>query len=182
MAKKLTRVIHFANLPLALITPKSRVNIRQFALRTVPSASKVEIRNVLQAVYGLQVHKVCTINMEGKLKYCKPMKHHYRRPDYKKAYVVLKEPVTLPGNLYPFAARTEEIRAIDDKLEAKHLARVEAGKAEAERAKERKGKPAKTERKIDASKSRGREPDAKAAAGANSRSQYPKFAVPKSVV
>lgn len=42
MAKKLGRIVHFPNIPLALVTPLSRVNIKQIALRTVPSASKVE--------------------------------------------------------------------------------------------------------------------------------------------
>jgi hypothetical protein len=41
MASK--RVIHFANLPLKMLLPKSLENIKEVAFKTVPSASKVTI-------------------------------------------------------------------------------------------------------------------------------------------
>jgi hypothetical protein len=41
---------------------------------------------------------------------------YYRRPDYKKAYVTLKEPVTLPTNLFPFnMAEEKNAPTSDDK-------------------------------------------------------------------
>ncbi|MCO5608738.1 hypothetical protein L7F22_062953 [Adiantum nelumboides] len=102
MARRLAqRVVHLMNVPLRLNLPSQRENITEFSLRTVPNATKIEIKRILQSVYGLKVSKVNTMNYDGKRK---------RRgggwmattPPYKKAYVVLREPVSLPGNLFPF--------------------------------------------------------------------------------
>ncbi|CAM6090836.1 unnamed protein product [Calypogeia fissa] len=65
-SKKLGRFIHFANLPLRLLLPKTLDNVKEVAFKTVPSASKIEIKRVLDSVYGLEVEKVHTLNMEGK--------------------------------------------------------------------------------------------------------------------
>ncbi|CAM6034464.1 unnamed protein product [Sphagnum compactum] len=114
--KQLGRIIHFANLPLKLLLPKSRENITEVAFKTVPSASKIEIKRVLESLYGLQVAKVNTLNMEGKKKRARGSVAYYRRPDYKKAYVTLKEPVTLPANLFPFnMAEEKNAPTSDDK-------------------------------------------------------------------
>jgi hypothetical protein len=43
--KQLGRIIHFANLPLKLVLPKSRENITEVAFKTIPSASKVNKQN-----------------------------------------------------------------------------------------------------------------------------------------
>ena len=47
-----------------------------------------ELRRFLEGVYGLEVEKVNTLNVEGRKKRGK--KGYYRRPDWKKAYVILK--------------------------------------------------------------------------------------------
>ncbi|KAL2651593.1 hypothetical protein R1flu_019721 [Riccia fluitans] len=104
VAKKFGRVIHFANIPLKLLMPNQRENIKEVAFKTVPSASKIEIKRVLEAVYGLEVEKVHTLNMEGKKKISRKTMKYHRRPDYKKAYVVLKNPVTLPADVFPLNA------------------------------------------------------------------------------
>lgn len=65
---------------------------------------QIEIRRVLESVYGLEVEKVNTLNMEGKKKLNRKTGKYYRRPDYKKAYVVLKNPVTLPADVFPLNA------------------------------------------------------------------------------
>eukprot|EP00250_Pteridium_aquilinum_P034651 c7884_g1_i1 orf=380-811(-) len=110
MARRLAqRVVHLVNLPLRLNLPSTRENITEFSLRTVPNATKIEIKRVLQSVYGLKVSKVNTLNYDGKRK---------RRaggwmattPAYKKAYVVLQEPISLPDNLFPFNFFEEEER------------------------------------------------------------------------
>lgn len=93
------RLIHFANVPLRLMPPKSRENIREVVFRTVPSMTKVELKRILESLYGLRVADVDTINYEGKKK--RSRYGMYRRADYKKAYVRLKEPVTLPEGLFP---------------------------------------------------------------------------------
>lgn len=69
---------------------------------------QIEIKRVLETMYGLQVLKVNTLNMEGKKKRTKGTILYHRRPDYKKAYVTLKEPVTLPANLFPYNAMQEK--------------------------------------------------------------------------
>ncbi|XP_024386517.1 uncharacterized protein [Physcomitrium patens] len=112
--KGVGRIVHFANLPLKLLLPNSRENITEVAFKTIPSASKIEIKRVLETLYGLQVAKVNTLNMEGKKKRAKGSLAFYRRPDYKKAYVTLKEPVSLPANLFPLNMVKEE-EAPEDK-------------------------------------------------------------------
>lgn len=51
---------------------------------------QLDIKALLSNVYGLQVEKVRTLNVEGKKKRTKYGYH--RKPDWKKAYVTLKEP------------------------------------------------------------------------------------------
>ncbi len=54
--------------------------------------------------------------MEGKKKRVRGSVAYYRRPDYKKAYVTLKEPVTLSANLFPFnMAEEKNAPTSDDK-------------------------------------------------------------------
>ncbi|KAI6698229.1 hypothetical protein NL676_018348 [Syzygium grande] len=62
------RVVHFANLPIKLLMPASFTNITKIALKTVPSATKIEIKRVLESLYGFDVGEVRTLNMEGKKK------------------------------------------------------------------------------------------------------------------
>lgn len=142
---------------------------------------QIEIRNVLQSVYGLAVHKVCTINMEGKLKYSGKMRSCYRRPDYKKAYVVLKEPVTLPDSLFPYSARSEETKSRENEREVKVQERI---KIREEKMKEKTSESKMSVHKGDVKKVSGRKAgEGKAQAkeaSVNNRSQYPKFAVPRS--
>lgn len=110
MANRLgRRVVHFANLPLKLVMPSSRENIKEVAFKTIPSASKIEIKRVLESLYGLEVEKVQTLNMQGKKKRRGGIV--FAKPDYKKAYVTLKHPVTLPPNLFPINLFEEEKEA-----------------------------------------------------------------------
>lgn len=62
--------------------------VKDLVFRTVPQATKGEIKAVLEGVYGLEVEKVTTINYLGKKK--RGRDGFYRRPDFKKAYVELK--------------------------------------------------------------------------------------------
>ncbi|KAJ6828818.1 uncharacterized protein M6B38_361395 [Iris pallida] len=94
------RVIHFANLPIKVLLPPPPFDcIREFALKTVPSASKIEIRRVLELLYGFQVEDVRTLNMEGKKR--KVAGYLAAKPDYKKAYVTLKSPLSVSPDLFP---------------------------------------------------------------------------------
>lgn len=64
--------------------------VKELVFKTVPQATKSEIKSTLEGVYGLEIESVKTINYLGKKKRSKDA--IYRRPDFKKAYVVLKDP------------------------------------------------------------------------------------------
>ncbi|GLT43956.1 hypothetical protein SLA2020_178770 [Shorea laevis] len=100
------RVVNFANLPIKLLMPTTFTNIKEIALKTIPSASKIEIKRVLESLYGFDVEKVRTLNMEGKKK--KAGGILYARPDYKKAYVSLRTPLSISENLFPIKVIQEE--------------------------------------------------------------------------
>ncbi|CAN1121748.1 50S ribosomal protein L23 [Linum perenne] len=100
------RVIHFANLPIKLLMPKTYNNIDEIALKTIPSASKIEIKRVLESLYGFDVDKVRTLNMEGKKK--KRGGLLFAKPDYKKAYVTLRTPLSLSPDLFPLKVVEQE--------------------------------------------------------------------------
>ncbi|KAL1190337.1 hypothetical protein V5N11_016720 [Cardamine amara subsp. amara] len=93
------RVVHFANLPIKLLMPAKLTNIHEFALKTIPSASKIEIKRVLESVYGFEVEKVNTLNMDGKKK--KRGGLLIAKADYKKAYVTLRNPLSISRDLFP---------------------------------------------------------------------------------
>lgn len=101
------RVIHFANLPIKLLMPSPPFDsIREIALKTIPSATKIEIRRVLESLYGFEVDEVRTLNMEGKKKKRGPFLA--AKPDYKKAYVTLRSPLSIDPNLFPIPNVQEE--------------------------------------------------------------------------
>lgn len=100
------RVVQFANLPIKLLMPNTFTNIQEIALKTIPSASKIEIKRVLESLYGFEVEKVRTLNMEGKKK--KGRGIVFAKPDYKKAYVTLKTPLSISPNLFPIRVIEEE--------------------------------------------------------------------------
>jgi large subunit ribosomal protein L23 len=101
------RVIHFANLPLKLMLPPAPLaSVQEFAVRTVPSASKVDIRRCLESVYGFSVAEVRTLNMEGKKIRRGPFLA--AKPDFKKAYVTLRAPLTVSRDLFPIGAILSE--------------------------------------------------------------------------
>jgi large subunit ribosomal protein L23 len=52
-------------------------------------ANKTEIKNALEAIFGVKVSKVNTINMRGKMK--RMGRFEGKRPDWKKAIVTLAD-------------------------------------------------------------------------------------------
>ncbi|MFS7949368.1 putative ribosomal protein L25/L23 [Helianthus anomalus] len=100
------RVVNFANIPIKLLMPASFSNITEIALKTIPSASKIEIKRVLESLYGFEVDEVRTLNMDGKKK--KRGGLLIARPDYKKAYVTLRNPLSISPDLYPIRVIEEE--------------------------------------------------------------------------
>ncbi|XP_077213372.1 ribosomal protein L23/L15e family protein [Tasmannia lanceolata] len=113
------RIIHFANLPIKLLMPSSFQNIREIALKTIPSASKIEIKRVLESLYGFEVDKVRTLNMEGKKK--KRGGILIAKPDYKKAYVTLRNPLSISPNLFPIPQIEEEKKNVAPKQSKKSV-------------------------------------------------------------
>lgn len=88
--------------------PTSFTNITEIALKTIPSASKIEIKRVLESLYGFEVDKVRTLNMEGKKK--KRGGLLIAKPDYKKAYVTLRNPLSISPDVYPIRIIEEDKR------------------------------------------------------------------------
>ncbi|XVF15186.1 hypothetical protein REPUB_Repub09cG0128800 [Reevesia pubescens] len=117
------RVVHFANLPIKLLMPNTFTNIKEIALKTIPSASKIEIKRVLESLYGFDVDKVRTLNMEGKKK--KRGGLLIARPDYKKAYVTLRTPLSISENLFPIKIIQEEKESINKNSKSQNV--VEEG-------------------------------------------------------
>ncbi|KAK5785316.1 uncharacterized protein LOC108470716 [Gossypium arboreum] len=117
------RVVHFANLPIKLLMPNTFTNITEIALKTIPSASKIEIKRVLESLYGFDVDKVRTLNMDGKKK--KRGGFLIARPDYKKAYVTLRTPLSISENLFPIQVIKEEKDSINKTSKSKSV--VEEG-------------------------------------------------------
>mmetsp|Transcript_2967 Transcript_2967/g.6168 ORF Transcript_2967/g.6168 Transcript_2967/m.6168 type:complete len:102 (+) Transcript_2967:100-405(+) len=92
--------IYFPKIPLILQSPASleaAQGAKELVFRTIPSVGKIELRKFLESVYQLDVAKVHTLNYEGKKKMDRKTGRFHRKPDWKKAYVVLNEPINL-GN------------------------------------------------------------------------------------
>uniref|UniRef100_A0A0D9WXX8 Large ribosomal subunit protein uL23m n=1 Tax=Leersia perrieri TaxID=77586 RepID=A0A0D9WXX8_9ORYZ len=124
------RVIHFANLPLKLMFPPAPLSsVQEFAVKTVPSASKVDIRRCLESMYGFSVAEVRTLNMEGKKLRRGPFLA--AKPDYKKAYVTLRAPLPVSPDLFPIgvvlAERERKASAAAARRKAVEGAEVEGG-------------------------------------------------------
>jgi large subunit ribosomal protein L23 len=75
-----------------LITEKSQLrkdNERTLCFQVHPAATKTDIRNAVQAIFKVKVEAVRTANFPGKMR--RRGKFSGYRPDWKKAYVKLKE-------------------------------------------------------------------------------------------
>ncbi|GAX73428.1 hypothetical protein CEUSTIGMA_g880.t1 [Chlamydomonas eustigma] len=77
---------------------------REVAFKTQPHVTKLEIKGILESIYGMQVERVHTLNYLGR-KYItysqdkRPRRLLWRAKDWKKAYVIFKPP---PGlELHP---------------------------------------------------------------------------------
>ncbi|KAI4345244.1 hypothetical protein L6164_012384 [Bauhinia variegata] len=120
------RVVNFANLPIKFLMPSSFTNIKEIALKTIPSASKIEIKRVLESLYGFgfEVDKVRTLNMEGKKKKYGGLL--FAKPDYKKAYVTLKNPLSISSDLYPIRIVEDEKKRMNKQSKASVVEEGEA--------------------------------------------------------
>ena len=62
-----------------------------YTFRVHPSASKPEIRDAVQSIFGVRVVKVNTLNRKGKTKRNRRTWTQGKRPDTKRAIVTLAE-------------------------------------------------------------------------------------------
>jgi ribosomal protein L23 len=68
----------------------------QLKFRVVPSMGKLDIKNYLKSIYGLEIKRVHTANYQGKKKALRLRNKvvYYRRPDYKSVTVELNQQQT----------------------------------------------------------------------------------------
>jgi large subunit ribosomal protein L23 len=79
-------------LKLPVITEKStdfKENLRTVAFKVLRDANKIEIKNAVEKIYKVKVQSVRTAIFHGKKR--RQGRYTGRRPDWKKAYVTLKE-------------------------------------------------------------------------------------------
>ena len=79
-------------LQLPVITEKStyvKDNLRTVAFRVLRDANKIEIKDAVEKIFKVKVQSVRTAIFHGKTR--RQGRHSGRRPDWKKAYVTLKE-------------------------------------------------------------------------------------------
>ena len=66
-----------------------------YTFKVHPSASKPEIRDAVQSIFGVKVSKVNTLNRKGKRKRNRRTFTYGKRPDTKRAIVTLVEGETI---------------------------------------------------------------------------------------
>ena len=79
-------------LKLPVITEKStyiKDTQRTVTFRVLRDANKIEIKDAVEAIFKVKVKSVRTANFHGKKR--RQGRYEGRRPDWKKAYVTLKE-------------------------------------------------------------------------------------------
>lgn len=95
-AKGSATVAQYALLKRPIITEKTAllsVDRDRVAFKVPSEATKTEIRAAVQAIYGVDVAKVRTVNMLGKMK--RAGASMGRRQGFKKAYVTIKSGQTI---------------------------------------------------------------------------------------
>jgi len=79
-------------LKLPIITEKSTLvkeNLRTVAFKVLRDANKIEIKDAVEKIFKVKVQSVRTANFHGKKR--RQGRYVGRRPDWKKAYVTLKQ-------------------------------------------------------------------------------------------
>lgn len=79
-------------LQLPVITEKStnlKEGLRTLAFKVLRDANKIEIKDAVEKIFKVKVESVRTANFHGKTR--RQGRYSGRRPDWKKAYVTLKE-------------------------------------------------------------------------------------------
>jgi large subunit ribosomal protein L23 len=73
-----------------IITEKTMAGVadKKYTFQVATGANKIEIKQAVETIFGVQVAKVNTLNVLGKIK--RMGVHSGKRPDWKKAIVTLK--------------------------------------------------------------------------------------------
>ena len=76
-----------------LVTEKSAVlkEANQYAFKVAPKASKLEVADAIETIYGVKVKSVNILNCKGKPKRSGRSPIPGKRPDWKKAVISLAE-------------------------------------------------------------------------------------------
>ncbi len=67
---------------------RAKVQFQQFLIEVAPSTPKRTIKQAMEWLFGVEVDKVCTVNVKGKVKHFKQRRG--KQKNWKKAYVCLK--------------------------------------------------------------------------------------------
>ena len=67
----------------------SGIQMKRYTFKVAPGATKVDIKRAVEEVFGVEVAKVNTVSVKGKIK--RRGATSGKRPDYKKAIVQLTE-------------------------------------------------------------------------------------------
>jgi len=75
-----------------IITEQSteHVDLKKYVFEVAPDANKIEIKEAVEVIFGVEVMKVTTLNMKGKKKRTGRYPEGYRK-DWKKAVVKLTD-------------------------------------------------------------------------------------------
>jgi large subunit ribosomal protein L23 len=73
--------------PLVSEKSVSTIKSKKYSFRVHPNATKTEIKNAIEEIFGVKVESVNTVNYQGKIK--RQGKHEGRESSWKKAYVQL---------------------------------------------------------------------------------------------
>jgi large subunit ribosomal protein L23 len=95
MSKIKAKNKHFDLLLKPVVTEKSTMGVEhnQVTFRVAIDATKPEIKEAVESVFGVKVNAVNTIRQQGKIKRFRGVAG--KRPDYKKAIVTLAEGQTI---------------------------------------------------------------------------------------
>ena len=76
-----------------LVTEKSAVlkEANQYAFKVAPKATKLEVADAIEEIYGVKVKSVNIIHCKGKMKRAGRSPRPGKRPDWKKAVISLAE-------------------------------------------------------------------------------------------
>lgn len=84
--------LYFPEMALTLVRRSSaKLPRNNYILRTEPKWTKPEIQHYLEALYGVQVERIATVNYLGKVRRRRGLRPYTRLRDFKKVYVRLAE-------------------------------------------------------------------------------------------